>query len=97
MLLLSIGGNAEKTEALKLQAFISAIIWMRVHFFSLKKKKSCISCISPASQVLQNIIGKCLKEVLQDSEMKRGECTFLPAVTPCSRTFPTGLYGWFQK
>ena len=39
MLLLSIGGNAEKTEALKLQAFISAIIWMRVHFFSLKKKK----------------------------------------------------------
>ena len=29
--------------------------------------------------------------------MKRGECTFLPAVTPCSRTFPTGLYGWFQK
>lgn len=62
MLLLSIGENAE-TEALKLQAFISAIIWMRVHFFS-KKKKSCISCISPASQVLQNIIGKCLKEVL---------------------------------
>ena len=60
-------------------------------------KKNSVSCISPASQVLQNLIGKCLKEVLQDSEVKRRKCTFLPAVIPCSRTFPTGLYGWLQK
>ena len=31
----SIVGNAEKTEVLELQAFISAIIWMRVNIFNI--------------------------------------------------------------